>query len=247
MISVITCSKDPTRLAAAEASLRSALDGEEWEMVRIPDARSLAEGYNRGIAQARGDILVFSHDDVEIMAPGLGGRLRSHLSRFDVLGAAGANRVISGAWLAAGPPYIYGQIVHLIGIGPFNVDVYGAPRRVVGGIQALDGLFMAATRSACERIQFDEQTFDGFHLYDMDFSYAAFRAGLKLCVACDIPLLHYSPGRFDDNWRTYADRFQQKWNITPPEKMPKFQWSAAKVNTREEALDLMRPSFWGLD
>jgi len=39
--------------------------------VRIPDARSLAEGYNRGLRRARGDLLLFSHDDVRIVTPGL--------------------------------------------------------------------------------------------------------------------------------------------------------------------------------
>ena len=45
---------------------------------------------------------------------------------------------------------------------------------LVRNVQALDGLFMAARRSVIERVSFDPVTFDGFHGYDLDFSYPRF-------------------------------------------------------------------------
>ena len=113
------------------------LAGEEpHEVVRVADARSLAEGYGRGIAQSRGDVLVLSHDDVEVISDDLPGRLRRHLGAFDLVGVAGTTRLAGPSWLSAGPPYIYGQIVHPVpprlGAPPeFSVDVYGAPAPVV--------------------------------------------------------------------------------------------------------------------
>ncbi len=44
---------------------------------------SLAEGYNRAAAKASGDILVFSHDDIELVTDGFRRRLVAHLERYD--------------------------------------------------------------------------------------------------------------------------------------------------------------------
>ena len=35
-------------------------------------------------------------------------------------------------------------------------------------------------------------TFDGFHHYDLDFSYSAYRAGFRLAVVNDICIYHAS-------------------------------------------------------
>jgi hypothetical protein len=40
----------------------------DLEIIGIHDARSLADGYNRGIAQSRGEHIILSHDDIEIRA-----------------------------------------------------------------------------------------------------------------------------------------------------------------------------------
>ena len=60
----------------------------------------------------------------------------------------------------------------------------------------------AGARS-CESIQFDAATFDGFHLYDLDFSYRAFLAGFRIAIAWDIPIIHVSSGRLDAAWQRY--------------------------------------------
>lgn len=45
------------------------------------DARSLCEGYNRGVAMSRGDVLIFSDDDIEIPTRDLCARLLRHIFR----------------------------------------------------------------------------------------------------------------------------------------------------------------------
>ncbi len=47
------------------------------------------------------------------------------------------------------------------------------------GIQALDGVFMAMRRKVATSIPFDEALFDHFHLYDLDFSFRAYRQDLR--------------------------------------------------------------------
>ena len=83
--SVIVCSIDQRKFTAVNESYRRALRAASWEMIAIHDAKSLAEAYNRGVAQARGRYLVFSHDDIEIVNDDFAALLRAHLSTFDLM------------------------------------------------------------------------------------------------------------------------------------------------------------------
>jgi len=224
MISVIVCSIDRAKFARIDALYKSALAGEEWELIGIHDAKSLAEGYNRGIAHSRGEIVIFSHDDIELLSPHFAERLKGHLAKFDLIGVAGTSRVVNGGWVNAGPPHIFGQVAHLGREGMIAVNIYGAPRPSVGNIQGLDK----------------------FHLYDVDFSFAAFQMGFKLGVACDINLLHHSSGRFREEWAEHMLRFNHKWFGGRAHNGPVFvaQWSIIQVPTRQQAAELMNPPFW---
>ena len=91
--------------------------------------------------------------------------------------------------------------------GQRQIDYYGPPS---DKIVALDGVFLAARKTVCAAIRFDEVTFDGFHLYDLDFSHRAFLSGFKVGI-CDIDVTHYSDGSFDSQeWQRYAKRFLAK-------------------------------------
>jgi hypothetical protein len=245
MISLIICSIDPARFAKVQAMYRAAFGDEPWEMIDIHDAKSLAEGYNRGVAKCKGDMLVFSHDDIEILSPEFPKRLKSHLGRFELIGVAGTSRLSNARWMSAGPPLIFGQVCHFQPDGRIGVDMYGAPKPVIGGIQALDGVFLAARRSLLDKVSFDAVTFDKFHLYDLDFSFAAYRAGFQLAVAADINILHHSAGSFDHVWMEYAKRFEAKWraHLNPGPIAPN-QWSGLIARSREHAMEVMNPAYW---
>jgi GT2 family glycosyltransferase len=245
LISVIVCSIDELRFAAVKAMYAAAMGGAPWELVGIHDAKSMAEGYARGLAQARGDSVVFSHDDIEIISPDFVGRLTGHLANYDVVGVAGTSRLVRAAWPLAGPPYIFGQVAHPQRDGTFRINIYGAPKAVIGGMQALDGLLLAANRSVFSRVGFDAEAFDGFHLYDIDFSYRAYNAGLRLAVANDICLVHHSPGSYDAAWQRYARIFEQRWATKLPSvALRRFTPALVSVRTREEAIEVMTPWFW---
>src|SRR5690348_2577735 len=108
MISLVMCSVDDGRAQAATQAYSRVFRGEEFEMIRIADATSLAEGLNRGLARSRGELVVFSHDDVEFLAPDFARRLEGHMSHCDILGVAGTRRLAGPNWTDAGPPYLYG-------------------------------------------------------------------------------------------------------------------------------------------
>src|SRR5580692_11381811 len=138
MISIIICSINKERFDAVCAMYAAAMGNEPYEILAIPDARSMAEGYNRGFAASSGDIIVFSHDDVEVLNPGLPGRLREYLGKYYLLGIAGTTRLIHSAWVWATYPHIFGQIAYPQQDGQFRVNFWGVPSPVVENIQAID-------------------------------------------------------------------------------------------------------------
>ena len=141
------CSVDNARFDFAEKMYRHLLRDHPHQIIRIPDAKSMCEGYNRGIDQSTGDVLIFSHDDVELLNPDFAARLLKHLETYDLVGLAGTTRLCAGYWVAAGPPYLAGQVAEPTPQGDFAMQLFGGKGPVVGNIQAVDGLMFAVRRS----------------------------------------------------------------------------------------------------
>jgi tetratricopeptide (TPR) repeat protein len=211
-VSVVICSNSAARFNEAKAMYQGLLAEVPHEIIGIHDARSLAEGYNRGLAQARNEVIVFSHDDVEIVSPDFAAGLLAGLEKHDVVGIAGANAINGGAWHFAGHPHIFGQIAMRNGTG-LAVTSYGVSSATSGKLLVLDGALFATTREIAKRIGFDEQSFDGWHLYDLDFTLRAARAGLDCATCNDILVLHASKGNYDKDWARYAERFLSKHSL----------------------------------
>jgi GT2 family glycosyltransferase len=248
MISVIVCSIDPAKFDRVSRQYGQLLGGggEPYEMVGVHDATGLAEGYARGLARARGEVVIFSHDDIDILTPDLAARLRGHLDSHDLLGVAGATRVRDGYWVGSGPPYLYGQVAqHDAKTGGYAVHLWGAPAQRVGGIAVMDGVFLCARRAVAEAVPFDAETFPGFHVYDIDFTFRAHLAGFRLAVCADVPIAHASAGRFDARWAQDVLRFRQKHQgRLDPGPQRTWQTTVVRVRTREEAVEIMNPPHW---
>ncbi len=208
--SVIVCSISTEKFAKVSENYRRLLAGVPHEIIGIHDAQSLCEGYNRGVRQSRGDLLVFSHDDIEILSPDFAARLISNLAVSDLVGVAGTTKVSGGKWSNSAWPHTHGQVCHRNPDGTLKHTIYGPGFGSVGGIQAMDGLLFAGWRKSIEDIGFDETTFDGWHFYDLDFSFRAWLAGLRLQISYDLRVVHDSEGSYDANWNRYEQRFLKK-------------------------------------
>ena len=238
-VSIVVCSIDAGKFERVSANYRTLFAGREVEIVGIHNARSLAEGYNRGIAQSRGARLILSHDDIEILSPDFAARVDRHLHSFDLIGIAGTTRLVAGKWAAAGDPYVFTLVTspdpeH----GGYATMMLGGAPLVVPAIKAIDGVFMALRREVAAAIPFDAEVFDGFHLYDLDFSFRAERAGFRLAVCRDIVLIHASTGTYDAAWEEYRRRFEAKHrDALAPIGTPKVGTRASfTAATREEVL-----------
>jgi hypothetical protein len=244
-ISIIICNIDTEKFKAVSEMYRGIMGSADFEIIGIHDAKSMAEGYNRAINKSTGDVLIFSHDDIEFITPDLPNRLLRHLQTYDLVGLAGTSRFCGNFWLAAGPPFVFGQVTHPAPTGGFNVNLFGAPAPIVGDLQALDGLFIAVNRRVFDKVRFDE-SLAGFHFYDLDFTASAHDAGFNLAVANDIHAIHSSMGSYGPEWKKESEKFQAKWAPRFLHQPPKSKVWLAGVNvaTREEILDLIHPDYW---
>lgn len=215
MISVVVCSIDAAKFAAVTATFARALEGSAHEILGIHDARSLCEGYNRGLSRSRGEVCVFAHDDIELLTSDLAGILARHLARCDVIGIAGTTKLVGMGWANSGIRHARGIVTHAVG-QDFDVRFFGvgdAVEALCDGIEALDGVFLAARREVAQATGFDADTFDGWHGYDTDFSYRCHLAGRRVGVALDVPLVHFSEGTVDAAWLMYDRRFRHKHGL----------------------------------
>ena len=218
MISFVICSINPDKFRNLEANLSTVMGDVAYELIHVTDAKSLCEGYNRAIKRSIGSVVIFCHDDIEILLPNFGNKILQHLRSVDLIGVAGTSKVVDGLWRRAGWPYIHGQVGHyqIYDAMPYVASIYdfAVPategRTLSTGMQALDGVFVALHRRVLDNIRYDEITFDGFHGYDIDFTYRAYLKGYSLGVFSDSGLIHYSKGKYDENWEKFNLRFKQK-------------------------------------
>lgn len=243
MISIIICSIDERKFAAVSKNYADILAGEQYEIVGIHDAMSLSDGYNRGAQQSRGKILIFCHDDIEIVTPDFKEKICKHLECYDLVGVAGTSRLANFEWTLSGQPHIHGVIIHMDSASNgYVMVVFGAENSEMDRIEALDGVFMAMKRSVWEQIRFDEKLFDGFHGYDLDFTYSAHLAGFRVAVCSDIGIIHQSIGRHDDEWKKYRSRFMEKYRgILYQGEVGGRELGAIYVMNRDEIMEMMQP------
>jgi hypothetical protein len=229
-ISVLICSIDAAKYACATANYQRLLSGYPHEIIGIHDARSLAEGYNRAVQKSRGELLIFSHDDVEIVSGDLAPAIARASASLDVIGVVGTSKVLSGYWPAAGHPFLHGWLAQPAPDGQrLYVGVFGVDGPSTTGLQGLDGMFFVAKRAVLESVAFDEVTFDGFHGYDLDFSFAAHLAGFSVGISAEIAVIHASGGKFGDAWQRYANRFAEKHRDRLPAEVFPAKWSFARM------------------
>ncbi|HEY2969867.1 MAG TPA: tetratricopeptide repeat protein [Casimicrobiaceae bacterium] len=237
LVSIVLCSIDDQKHARIVELYRRLYAGLPHEITVIRDAKSLAEAYNRGIARSSGEVVVLSHDDVDILAADFAARLQRHLQRFDIIGVMGAAQMSGPAWGWSGHPNLRGWITHhAADAREWFVDIVD-PRSVADDTVVLDGVFLAARRSVFDAVRFDAEAFDGFHLYDIDWSYRAAMAGFSVAVAGDLLLVHESRGSFDPEWQRYAERFCNKHAVGEKPGAPYRQVFEAGLDNADQVRD----------
>jgi GT2 family glycosyltransferase len=237
-VTVVVCSIDAEKYERCTARYRALLGHADLELFGIHDARSLASAYNWAARRAHGALIAFSHDDVEALSPDFASALERAAAALDVIGVAGTSRVVDGYWPRAGHPHLHGWLVKPGPGDGFTVNVYGVDGAITHGLQGLDGMFIAAKPEVLAQVGFDEATFDGFHGYDLDFTFRANRAGFRVGTSAELAMIHASSGGYDASWTTYNARFVAKHGelLATPTGARSWGIGVFKVPTREDVL-----------
>lgn len=218
MISCIICSRNSDISRELKTNITSTI-GCEYELVVVDNSDnrySMFSAYNEGVSRAKGDILCFMHEDVFYYTPnwgrvveeyftndinlGLLGILGSHYLAKCVCGV-GDSSLISAYYYAQSKLYDFSRF--------FNTD--GSVEVVV-----VDGMWFCIKKSLFfSEIRFDE-TFQGFHYYDMDICLQVLRAGYSCKVTKNVLLKHMSFGAIDNVFLRNSFKFYKKWeNMLP--------------------------------
>jgi GT2 family glycosyltransferase len=213
MITVICSSIEPQEDFKKHVIKTSGLKDIEFIAFENKGTNSLTELYNKGLAQAKNDIVVFLHDDIKIKTNKWGKRLLDHFNNTDygILGVAGTyNFPESGTWWENRHTMV-GIVNHK---HPETKKEYeskfSAPLgNEIAPVATLDGVFFAAHK---DRIKagFDE-TIPGFHFYDISFCLANHTKDVKLGVFTNIRIVHDSIGQTNSQWGENKKLVLEKW------------------------------------
>ena len=110
-VSVVICSIDDAKHDRAVALYRKLLARVPHGIISIRNARSLAEAYNWAVRNSVADVIVLSHDDVDVLADDFAARLLDHLRSFDALGVVAARAPRGRPWLERAS-HLRGWITH---------------------------------------------------------------------------------------------------------------------------------------
>ncbi len=224
-LSVVVCSKSAQVPGSFARNIRETIGPVEYEIVWIDNSRneySIFAAYNQGISLARYDVVCFMHDDVKMLSGNWGEICLKMLedAQVGLLGLIGTHYLspFSVYWLSSG--INHGRImqgfekkgVHCTEEWNWNKhDKYGS--RVV----AIDGIWMCCPKSVFDGgIRFDEDTYDGFHFYDMDLSMQIVQSGRTILVADDILAEHTTQSRYNHSFLESCKCFHRKWNDLLP-------------------------------
>ena len=192
--------------------------GCEYEFVVIDNSKndySIFSAYNEGIRRARGNDLCFMHDDILYKTQDWGIKVEQIL-KDESIGFAGVigSYVMTkdyGYWDMMAP-FVTGSVV-VNETGPIANDGDAYNDVVSGGsdVAILDGMWLCGRKNLFEKLSFDEQTYSGFHMYDMDICMQSLVTGYRNVVVRGLDIRHYSHAQFNLAFCDALDMFHRKW------------------------------------
>ncbi len=200
-VSLICCFNNLSQYKNLEASLKDQTI--EYELVgidnRIGKYKSASSALNAGAQQAKGEILVFLHQDIIF------------------------EKVSSLKELVRFIPKYKNSIIGLFGAA------HRVPQKTEDGlyeVETLDECCVAMSRSTWESLRFNEELCDGWHLYVVEMCLRARNniEGMHILYGC-FNIKHLSTGTVDENYmKTYKKLLitykKNKWIYTTCKKMP---------------------------
>lgn len=236
MISIIICSRRKNVLDNFLSSIERTI-GAPYELVVIDNTENrynIFSAYNYGVGQAKGDILLFAHEDLVMRSEGWGADLEKYMAEDPEIGMIG----VVGTQCVAKAPRGWNtwgmqgenvrpmcRIVQNVGDPKYSFEgekcfcmTYHNPEGVaITQAMGVDGLMFAIRRKLFDdgMVRFDEETYGGFHCYDIDMSMQVAQCK-KVMVLLDIELKHLSNGSYNRDYYISYYKYYMKWKDRLP-------------------------------
>lgn len=220
MITIVYCTKE-SKPEHKEHLIKSSGMHKHVEVIEIiNNGESLTSAYNRGLEQAKYDIVVFCHDDIEIETKQWGKKLIKQYERnedYGIIGVAGTKHMSeSGMWWE-NKKTMYGRVKHTKDgkswLSTYSSDLGNDIEEVV----TIDGVFFTCHKKRIKN-NFDERV-TGFHFYDVSFSFSNHIEGVKIGVITNIRINHKSIGETNDQWEENRVKFIETYKANLPTKL----------------------------
>jgi len=162
---------------------------------------SLTEIYNKGLKDAKNDIVVFMHDDLILETPNMTPKIVKLFEKhpeYGIIGIAGTDKLTSGMWWQNRENMFW--VVGHIHEGKRHVNHYSKAvfNDVLKDVVIVDGLWFAVRKSQIKK-EFNEQ-FKGFHFYDISFCVENVLEGVKIGLTTKLGVTHKSIGMTNKQW-----------------------------------------------
>lgn len=207
----------------------SATIGVPFEVIGIANSggkMSISKAYNLGAKQSQFEILCFMHEDIRFHTDGWGLILHGLLQdrSIGLVGIAGSiSRADFPAQWGSHEPHLRTRLIQHDDHGVAGYVEFNPKQEKCADVAMVDGCWTGCRREVWQEHPFDEETFQGFHLYDEDFSFQI-STQWRICVTFDILVEHFSPGGYNRKWFEAAEIFHRKWKhrlpILPQEHDP---------------------------
>jgi len=232
MITVVYCTRETNPTHTEHIKKTSGLNKNIEVIEIINNGEALTKAYNRGLSQAKNDIVVFMHDDVEFDTTGWGNKIIKHFNNnpeYGILGLAGTTDMpLSGQWWEDRTKMI-GIVNHKHEGKKWESRYSKSWGNELNEVLIVDGLFFAVHKKRIKNT-FDENIL-GFHFYEIDFGFSNYLKGVKIGVMYNIRVTHKSIGQTNEQWDVNRQQFVKKFNDELPEKLvPDFYKPVEKNN-----------------
>lgn len=182
--------------------------------------KSLSQVYNEVLSESETDIVVFCHDDIYFETNNWYLKLLKHFEKtdFGIIGVAGTTSLTkSGMWWEDRKKMV-GIVNHEHDGKKWESKYSESFDNNVFETIIVDGLFFAVSKSKLQH-NFDE-SFEGFHFYDLPFCFKNHLSGVKVGVITNIRLTHKSIGMTNEQWEKNRVQFSTMFSDVLPKKLP---------------------------
>jgi glycosyltransferase involved in cell wall biosynthesis len=180
---------------------------------------SLSEVYNRALDEIDNtdSVFIFCHNDIEFNTEKWGKRLLHKFNNFDyqIIGVAGTTYMPeTGRWWDDRSKMV--GVVYHEQVGKKWSSEYSETFLGIRPVITIDGLFMCVDPDEITT-QFDE-SFSGFHFYDLGFCFPNYLDGVNVGVITDIRITHKSIGETNQQWEENRKQFVDMYKDYLPMK-----------------------------